>query len=248
MINRLIKAFNPWPVGQSTMDNIELGSGWGQTSQQMPIAVNDSQGASGLAWAGALQAHLDRCRRAQASQSLPKAFSAFKVQHAMVAELLWQERQQMHHRLIHMHTARGELLCVVNPRSHQVLIKRSLETSLRQPISWRAMPSTASSLEGITRDGFDTITVDQLLWFCGQTQGFAASSLPEPISTAPLSLRRFPAIPPECLQLRHFTLIQLLSEGPRRFDQLLQDIDEEDMPALCGDIASFVMCRALMPV
>lgn len=211
------------------------------------LASNDSDVSKHQVWEHALQAHRQQCKGPKLNDWTRQRGLPVPALHLAVAELLWNEREQMRSRLVHIQSAQGQLLAVVNRSTRQLQLRRSVSAAETQALSWRQMPVNASGVEGMAATQFEIASLDDLLWQLGQFEPRAAESLPTAVASAPLALRRLPLTNPAMLEMRHFALMHLLSREHLSFEQIIRELDDDDTGALCSDVTSLVLCRCLVP-
>jgi hypothetical protein len=188
--------------------------------------------------------HVKRQEQAGRPDMAPH-FHEFGDTHSTLAKLIWTERQHIHQRLVHIISPHGLLVAVLNPRNRQVLVRRHVDRQELEGLFWRDMPSAASPLEGSSQQAFDVCTVDELMWFHGQFASDAVYLVPETFMQAALTLRRFPYVAPQALEMRHLSLIHILSRDRMPLDRLQREVDDDDVDWLCADLASLCLCGAL---
>ncbi len=201
------------------------------------------------AWQLALQAYHEWLKR----NALPvrsAAFAGFGTLHLALAEILWEQREDMlaqGDRIVHLSSAAG--LVAVYSQAQRIVQIRTLSTALGQmadadELSLRIMPTSASLLEGAVAQAFSPVPLAALMWHYGQSAVQALDHIPA-LQQQMLHVRRFPALEPEALHLRHLRLIHILSRENLNFEQLLPLLPEDERLLICPDLTSLFLTGTL---
>jgi hypothetical protein len=171
--------------------------------------------------------------------------------HLELAELLWDQRSTIlpheARRMIHVSNVSLGLLAVYSPEQRLVQLRSGLSTIKRSDaleMNPRIMPASAKLLEGAVAQDFQTFPFALLMWHYGQTSALALSHMPS-LQDKQLFLRRFPALAPNVLHLRHLRLIHALSREPVRLEEVCAMLPPEDRPFICPDLTSLYFTGAL---
>jgi hypothetical protein len=180
-----------------------------------------------------------------------KAFKNFGSLHVAVAEVLWDQRDELRAldapRVVHLSSSAG-LVAVYSMALRSVQV-RMHNTALAQlarvsGLSLRIMPGSAGLLEGSTANDFQAHSLASLLWHYAQSAPQALAQMPR-LRQQMLSIRRFPQLEPASLQLRHLRLIHRLSRESLRFEALQISLPPEDAALICPDLAALYFTGAL---
>jgi hypothetical protein len=180
-----------------------------------------------------------------------EAFKNFGALHVAVAEILWEQRDELQAlsapRVVHLSNSAG-LVAVYSMAQHSVQV-RMHNTALAQVartsgLSFRIMPSSAGLLEGSAASDFQTHSLASLLWHYAQSAPQALLAIPH-LQQQMLGIRRFPQLEPSSLQLRHLRLIHRLSRESLLFEALQDSLPPEDAALICPDLAALYFTGAL---
>lgn len=203
-----------------------------------------TQSDGGNAWLLACDNYLDERMKGAAIADQPAFFANWTPAHMAVAQMLWAERERLHQGEIHIHSG-DDLLAVLQPARLQVKL-RAAAYQAQEALALRQMPvqSGATSFANLSAD-FELYSLYSLLWFYGQVYSAAPDLLPPAVGTQLIQLRRFPAVEPAALEMRHLALIHVFSGGALSFAQLQRQVLPEHAPYLCPDLASLYFTGAL---
>jgi hypothetical protein len=231
------------PSALPEMANADVG-------EALPLASLGVRRARESAWSRACAAYLQlTLQHALPKRAVP--FVYFGVLHLVVAEMLWERRDEIRkeaaQRVLHFAGTAG-LVAVYSPAQRKVQL-REPGTALgkitgTQDLSMRIMPATARLLEGDAAQGFVDWPLAMLLWHFGQTSAQALDHMPM-LQQQNLHLRRFPPLAPGSLHMRHLALMYQLSRAHLSFEQLQAVLPQEDHAYLCPDLTSLYLTGAL---
>jgi hypothetical protein len=180
-----------------------------------------------------------------------EAFKNFGSLHVAVAEILWEQRDELRVldalRVVHLSSSAGLVavysmaLRSVQVRMHNTALAQVARTS---GLSLRVMPGSAGLLEGSAASDFQTHSLASLLWHYAQSAPQALEQMPR-LQQKMLSIRRFPQLEPASLQLRHLRLIHLLSRESLSFETLQTSMPPDDAVWVCPDLAALYFTGAL---
>lgn len=231
--------------GKSSLD-----SGLGDTLPPPRGSVRTQPPMVDAAWQKACESYL------QELSSRPKmltcaACAGWNDFHLELAELLWDQRStispQEARRVIYVSNVSLGLLAVYSPEQRLVqlrVVSPTLRHSGGLDMNPRIMPASAKLLEGAAAQGFQTFPFALLMWHYGQTSALALSHMPS-LHDKRLFLRRFPALAPNVLHLRHLRLMHALSREPARLEDIRAMLLPEDRPLICPDLTSLYFTGAL---
>ncbi len=194
------------------------------------------------AWALACEAYISRRINGGRIADQPAYFALWGVAHMAVAQMLWAERERLHLGEATIYSG-DALLAVVQPKKLKVWIHPAAYQNT-QPLALRQLPlGQAAALPEPQK--FSSCAMYSLLWFYGQVYSHAPDLLPPEMGQQLIQLRRFPAVEPAALEMRHLALIHVFSGGALSFAQLQKHISPEFESNLCADLASLYFTGAL---
>jgi hypothetical protein len=197
------------------------------------------------AWQMASDAYINARSCGAPIPDQPAFFAHWKPAHMAVAQLLWAEHENLHLGQVQIHSG-DQLLAVMTPARSKVAL-RVQAYEIQAPLALRQMPAHTNSEPNLpdASKGFEHCSLHSLLWFYGQVYSAAPDLLPPEMGTHLIQLRRFPAVEPAALEMRHLALIHIFSGGALSFMQLQQHVAQAHRPCLCADVASLYFTGAL---
>jgi hypothetical protein len=185
--------------------------------------------------------------------SMPRsaAFLNFGTVHLAVAEILWEQRDELQaqggQRVAHLSSSAG-LVAVYSIAQRSVQVRQHntalAQVARTQGLSLRMLPGTAGLLEGEVAQDFQTHSLASLMWHYAQFAPQAMQQMPR-LQEQMLSIRRFPTLSPDSLQLRHLRLIHRLSRDNIRFEALQARLYPDDAALICPDLAALYFTGVL---
>jgi hypothetical protein len=231
------------PPAPSTVVDLGAGDTMPPANEPAPAVAAES------AWSVACENYVHWLKFNMMPRS--EAFKNFGSLHVAVAEILWDQRDELRSldaaRVVHLSSSVG-LVAVYSMAQRSVQV-RANSTALAQVarvsgLSMRIMPSSAGLLEGTAANDFQTHSLTALLWHFAQFAPAAPAQIPR-LRQQVLSVRRFPLLEPASLQLRQLRLIYQLSRVSLRFDALRESLPPEDAALICPDLAALYFTGAL---
>jgi hypothetical protein len=229
-----------------------LESGLGNTlPAPLSTAMPTGLASADTAWQEACEVYLRVLTQHTLSKPAADA-SEWTDLHLVVAELIWDQRSQLQpdeaHRLMHISHPSVGLLAVYSPEQRLVQVRRGAPAAQLRgddvDMNVRLMPASAKLLEGKAAYDFQTLSVTLLMWHYGQSSALALSHMPS-LANKWMFLRRFPALSPRRIDMRHLRLMHALSRAPVQFEGLLSTLVAEDRVFVCPDLTSLYFSGAL---
>jgi hypothetical protein len=177
----------------------------------------------------------------------PEVFAQFGQAHSAVAALLWAEQQVIAKLMLTSPTIaiRGSegLVAIYQTQDQTVHINPHISSAGLHSLGLRTQVSSGPAYR--PKELSHTTSVNMLLWFYAQTVPSAVHLLPDAVVRQSLQLRKFPAVAPQALEVRHLGLIHRFSAGAVSFDQLLRQVGDDEVGSLCADLTALYLTGAL---
>ena len=189
--------------------------------------------------------HIHAAGKVQKTE-IPIAFRDYTEAHALIGDVIWQERKSIRQNIVHVVGVGGEVVAEICPNERSLAIKKRLVVEKLHGLSLKQLPLSAKPFASGAASQFDYTTVHMLLWYFGQVAIDAIHEIPNALVQSKMLLRKLPLVAPNALHMRHLHLISLFSPGAIRLPVLLSHLDKEATQSICADLASLYLTGCLV--